>query len=238
MFGSLLTSAAAGKRQGNIESRQVAVDAEDFTYQVYVPPQIKKGGKLPVIVFLHGIRERGSGGFVPTTGAVGGIVRHYFGQIPAIVLLPQCRQGSYWQDSVMQQMVMNALSQIVEEFGVDERRVYLTGVSMGGYGVWTFASKHPTMFAALVSICGGSPVMEGERFAPIARAVGKTPARLFHGADDRVVPASESRQMVKALEANGGNVRYDEYENVGHNVWLNVLSEKDLLPWLLAQQLG
>ena len=137
----------------------------------------------------------------------------------------------------MQQMVINALAQTVEEFGADERRIYLTGVSMGGYGVWTFASQHPARFAALVSICGGSPVTEGERFEPIARAIGKTPARVFHGADDRVVPASESREMVKAIEANGGNVRYDEYENVGHNVWLNVLSEKDLLPWLLAQRL-
>lgn len=238
VFGNLLTSAVSGGsiRQGKIESRAVRVDSDEFNYQIYTPPGIKSKKNLPVIIFLHGIRERGSGGFVPTTGAVGGIVRHYFGQVPAIVLLPQCRQGSYWSDPVMDETVMKALAQTVEEFNADEKRVYLIGVSMGGYGVWHFASRYPEMFAALVSICGGSSIQSGERFAPVAGKVGATPAWLFHGAEDRVVPVSESRQIVKALEAAGGNVKYNEYTGVGHNVWLNVLSEKDLLPWLLAQR--
>lgn len=238
VFGNLLTSTVSrgSIRQGKIESRAVQVDSDRFNYQIYTPPAIENKKNLPVIIFLHGIRERGSGGFVPTTGAVGGIVRHYFGQVPAIVLLPQCRPGSYWSDSVMEQMVMNALAQTAEEFGADEKRVYLIGVSMGGYGVWHFASRYPEKFAALVSICGGSSITSGDRFAALARAVGKTPAWLFHGANDQVVQVSESRQIVKALETNGGNVKYNEYAGVGHNVWLNVLREKDLLSWLLAQR--
>ena len=239
VFGNLLTSAVSkgGNQQGKIERRSVQVDSDEYNYQIYTPPQIQNKQNLPVIIFLHGIRERGHGGFVPTEGAAGAIVHHYFSQVPVIVLLPQCRQGSYWSDPTMEQMVMNALAQTVEEFGADEKRVYLIGVSMGGYGVWTFASHHPGKFAALVSICGGSPVMKGERFQSIARAVSATPAWLFHGADDKIVPVSESRQMVKALEANGSNVKYNEYKSVGHNVWLNVLGEKDLLPWLLSQHL-
>lgn len=231
----MLTSAAAGRRQGKIERRTVQVGADEFGYQVCAPP-ISDEEKTPVIIFLHGIRERGSGGLVPTIGAAGTIAQHYLAQIPAIVLLPQCRQESYWSDPAMDTMVMNALAQTVEEFGADTRRVYLIGVSMGGYGVWHFAAAHPKKFAALVSICGGSSIQSGDRFDALARQIGATPARLFHGADDRVVPVSESRQIVKALEANGGNVEYKEYENVGHNVWLNVLGEKDLLPWLLAQR--
>ena len=237
VLGNFLTTAVSGgNRQGKIESRIVSVDSDRFNYQIYLPPQIQSEKKLPVMIFLHGIRERGSGGFVPTTGAAGAVVRHYFGQVPAIVLLPQCRPGSYWSDSIMEQMVINALAETVEEFGADARRIYLIGVSMGGYGVWHFASRHTGKFAALVSICGGSSMTNGDRFDTLARKIGETPAWLFHGADDTIVPITESRQIVKALEANGGSVKYNEYPNVGHNVWLNVLGEKDLLPWLLAQK--
>lgn len=237
VLGNLLTTAvsAGGKQQGTIESRSAEVDSEKYNYQIYLPPQIENEKNPPVMIFLHGIRERGSGGFVPTTGASGMIARHYFSQVPAIVLLPQCRPGSYWSDPKMDAMVMRALAQTVEEFSADERRVSLVGVSMGGYGVWHFAFNHPNKFAALVSICGGSSIQAGDRFTRLAQAVGKTPARLYHGADDTIVQVSESRQIFKALEANGGDVEYTEYPNVGHHVWLNVLGEKDLLPWILAQ---
>lgn len=238
VLGSFLTSTVSGgNRQGKIESRDVQVEPDKYNYQIYLPPQIRSEQNLPVIIFLHGIRERGSGGFVPNEGAAGVFVRQYFAQIPAIVLLPQCRLGSYWSDPVMDKMAMKTLSQTVEEFGADERRVYLIGVSMGGYGVWHFASQYAGKFAALVSICGGTSMTSGDRFSPLARKVGKTPAWLFHGADDRIVPVTESREIVAALKAGNGNVKYSEYAGVGHNVWMNVLSEKELLPWLLRQKL-
>ena len=191
-----------------------------------------------MIVFLHGIRERGINGFIPTEGAIGNFILHYFAQVPAIMLLPQCRPGKYWSDPEMDKMVMQSLAQTVEEFRAEAKRIYLIGVSMGGYGVWHFASQYPEKFAALVSICGGSPRVNGDRFTPIAQKVGKTPAWLFHGADDKVVPVSESLELIKAFNANQGNVRYSEYAGVGHNVWMNVLAEKELMPWLLKQRLG
>jgi predicted peptidase len=240
LFGGLLSNAVSaknGETQGNIESRTIQLESANFDYQVYVSSQIQSGRKLPIIVFLHGIGQRGSGGFVPTTGAGGAFVRHYFGQVPAIILMPQCRLGSYWSDPVMEQMVMREIAQTVEEFGADERRIYLTGVSMGGYGVWHLASHHAGKFAALVSICGGSSIIKGDRFSSLAEKIGKTPAWLFHGADDKIVPVTESRQIVETLKANQGNVKYNEYPGVGHNVWLNALAEKDLMPWLLAQRL-
>ncbi len=240
LFGGLLSNAVTAKnggRQGSVESRTVQIDLVDYDYQVYVPPQSQSKQKMPLIIFLHGIGQRGTGGFVPTTGAGGALAHHYLAQVPAIVLLPQCRLGSYWSDPIMEQMVMRELAQTVEEFGADERRIYLTGVSMGGYGVWYFASRHAEKFAALVSICGGSPFTKGDRFDSIVRNVGKTPAWLFHGADDKIVQVGESRQIVAALEANEGSVKYNEYPNVGHNVWLNALAEKDLISWLFAQKL-
>ena len=220
-----------------VESRAVRVGVADYNFQLFIPASLAGQQNLPVIIFLHGIGQRGAGGFVPTEGAGGALVRHYLEQVPAIILLPQCRQGSYWSDPEMEQMVMRALEQTTEEFRADTTRVYLTGVSMGGYGVWHLASQHPSRFAALVPICGGSPLKSGERFIPIAQKVGQTPAWLFHGADDRVVPVTESREMVRAMQANHAPVRYSEYPDVGHKVWMNVVAEKELLPWLLAQRL-
>ncbi len=240
VVGGLLSNAVSAKNgdpQGSIESRTVQVDSVDYTYQVYVPPQPESEQKLPLIIFLHGIGQRGSGGFVPMTGAGGALARHYFGQVPAVVLLPQCRLETYWSDAVMERMVMQQIEKTVEEFGADEQRIYLTGVSMGGYGVWYLASRNAEKFAALVSICGGSPFTKGDRFDSIVRNVGKTPAWLFHGADDKIVQVSESRQIVEALKTNEGNVKYNEYPDVGHNVWLNALAEKNLMPWLFAQKL-
>jgi predicted peptidase len=241
MLGGLLSVAASSKvggRQGSIKKRVAKVGPESYDYQVYVPGKIEGESGSPLIVFLHGIGQRGAGGFVPTDGAAGALVRHYLEQVPAIILLPQCRPGQYWTAPVMDEMIMAALAQTVKEFDAESHRIYLTGVSMGGYGVWHLASHHPGKFAALVPICGGSPLRSGDRFSEIAQKVGMTPTWVFHGSEDRVVPVSESREMVGALKAIGGDVKYSEYEGVGHNVWMNVLSEKELMPWLLAQRRG
>jgi predicted peptidase len=241
LLGGLLTTAAPSTAEGQengLLTRTVKVGATSYAYQLYVPKSLQGKADAPVIIFLHGINQRGAGGFLPTEGIQAGMMRRYLEQVPAIVLLPQCRAGSYWSDPEMDKMVTGALEQTVGEFGADPARLYLTGVSMGGYGAWYLASQHPGRFAALVSICGGSPLREGDRFASIARRVAQTPVWVFHGSADKVVPVSESRQMVEALKALKGNVRYSEYAGVGHNVWLKALSEKELLPWLLKQRLN
>ena len=207
----------------------------NYVYQVYLPPQIRTGEELPLIIFLHGIRERGSGGFI--SGMFAQLVRQYLKAIPAVVLLPQCRPGKFWSDAQMDRMVAGQIEVVAQALSIDAARQYLLGVSMGGYGVWHFAARYPNKFAALVSICGGSPFVNGERFTNLAERIGQTPAWLFHGAQDKIVPVSESRQIAAAIRANQGRVKYSEYENVGHNVWLNALGEKDLVPWLLAQRL-
>lgn len=234
LFSGFLSTAFSGSKQGEIVDRNVFLDGENYVYQAYLPPQIADGEKLPLIVFLHGIRERGTGGYI--SGMFGQVVRQYLKQLPAIVLLPQCRPNVYWTAAQMDKMVMRQIEATAGEFAIDENRKYLMGVSMGGYGVWHFASSYPQDFAALVSICGGSPLTSGNRFASIAKKIGKTPAWLFHGAEDNIVQVSESRNLTAALRAQGGNVKYSEYENVGHNVWLNALGENALMPWLLSQK--
>jgi predicted peptidase len=235
LLGGLLTTSASGGQESGLLSRTAKVGANSYVYQVYVPGKLQGKQNAPVILFLHGIGQRGEGGFLPTEGVQAGMLRHYLEQVPAIVVLPQCRRGSYWTDPLMDEMVMKSLAQTASEFGADPERLYLTGVSMGGFGAWHLVSEHPETFAAIVAICGGSPLRTGDRFAPIARKVGQTPAWLFHGSDDRVVPVTESRQIVAALKAINGNVRYNEYEGVGHNVWLKALAEQELIPWLLKQ---
>jgi predicted peptidase len=235
VLGGLL-SAAAPSKGGSLETRTARVGADDYAYQVHVPASVKDAP--PVILFLHGIGQRGAGGYLPESGAAGALVRRYLARIPAVVLLPQCRAGSYWSDPFMDELVMTALAQTESEFKADPARVYLTGVSMGGYGVWHLASQHPGRFAALVSVCGGVHGRGDDRFESVAAKVGKTPAWLFHGADDRVVPVTESRRMTAALEAVGGNVKYSEYPGVGHAVWTQVLAERGLMPWLLSHRLA
>jgi len=238
LLGSVSGTSAPADAQSGLFTRAVTVGGHTYTYQVYVPSSLRGQKNVPVILFLHGIGQRGEGGFVPAKGAAGVFARQYLDRVPAVVLLPQCANGRYWHDPEMERMVMAEIEQTAGEFGADAKRLYLTGVSMGGYGAWHMAAAHPEKFAAVVSICGGSPLKAGDRFTPIARRVGGTPVWVFHGSDDAVVPVSESRQMVEALKSVEGNrVRYSEYKGVGHSVWLNALGERELLPWLLAQRL-
>jgi predicted peptidase len=238
LLGSISGTAAPADAQSGLLTRTVTVGNHSYTYQVYVPFALRGQKNVPVILFLHGIGQRGEGGFVPVQGAAAVFARQYLERVPAVVLLPQCKKGRYWHDPEMERMVMAEIEQTARDFGADEKRLYLTGVSMGGFGAWHMAAAHPEKFAAVVSICGGSPLRAGDRFAPIARKVGGTPVWVFHGSDDAVVPVSESRQMVEALKrVEGNHVRYSEYKGVGHSVWLNALSERELMPWLLAQRL-
>jgi predicted peptidase len=235
IFSFMSPGDARGQKSGLL-SRDVKVGNKAYGYQIYMPGKLSGKEKLPVILFLHGIGQRGTGGFVKGAALI--LIRQYLERLPAIVVLPQCEKGRYWTDPEMEQMVMATLKQTVSEFDADRGRLYMIGVSMGGYGAWHMAAEHSGTFAAFVSICGGSPLRTSDRFAGIARRIGQTPVWVFHGADDRVVPVSESRQIVEALKAVKGKVRYSEYEGVGHNVWLNAMKEPELLPWLLSHRLA
>src|ERR1051325_6116548 len=126
VLGSLL-SAAAPSKGGRLETRAPRVGAPDYSCQVHAPADL--GPEPPVIIFLRCIGQRDAGGYVPQTGAAAALVRRYLARVPAVVLLPQCRAGSYWSDPFMDELVMNALAQTVSEFGADPSRLYLTGVS-------------------------------------------------------------------------------------------------------------
>src|SRR3712207_1479764 len=131
LLGSVTGTGAAPDGQSGLLTRTVTVGGRTYTYQVYVPSALRGRQDVPVILFLHGIGQRGEGGFVTAKGAPGTLARQYLEQVPAVVLLPQCEKGRYWNDAEMERMVMAEVEQTAREFGADEKRLYLTGVSMG-----------------------------------------------------------------------------------------------------------
>ena len=226
------------------------VGSETYRYQVYVPPQWNKKQAWPVILFLHGGGERGDDGVVQTQVGLGGGIRTHIERWPAIVVMPQCRKDTWWSSNPrMEAQALAALDRSIKEFHGDPKRVYLSGLSMGGYGSWAYGSKHAGKFAAMVVVCGGIKVPESIRsgfpnvaesadpYSDVAAKIGKTPVWIFHGGADPVVPVVESQKMNDALKAAGGNVRYTEYPGVNHNSWDKAYGEPELPKWLFALSL-
>ena len=225
--------------------RTVAVNGRQFPYVAYVP----EGQHLPMILFLHGSGERGDDAIKPTLVGLGPVLREHPERVPAIVVFPQVPLDERWLgDSA--DAAMNALDAAIAEFGGDPERVYLTGLSMGGYGTWHLALAHAGRFAAIVPICGGllpHPTTVAVRQSPLtlsaadpyaftAHALRTVPVWIFHGADDTVIPVSESRQMAEALRREGADVHYTEYAGVGHGSWDRAYAEEELWRWLFAQR--
>lgn len=232
-------------------ARAVEVNGEAYRYQVFVPSQWTPDREWPVIFFLHGAGERGRDGQQQLEEGLPEILRNR-PDFPAVVVMPQCRRRMWWGDPAMETQAFAVLEASMDEFHGDPDRVYLTGLSLGGYGTWAFGYKYPEKFAALVPVCGGVtasrafPVPEwhplahspSDPYAETARGIGSVPVWAFHGDRDPRVPVSESRKLTEALEAAGGNVRYTEYPGVGHNAWDRAYAEEELIPWLLSQSRG
>lgn len=238
------------KTETGFLNRKATVGSTTYGYQVYVPADWNAKQRWPVVLFLHGAGERGSDGIIQTEVGVGTAIRRYSERAKCVVVFPQCLKNRWWSEPEMQAQALKALELSVKEFRGDSERLYLTGISMGGYGTWAIASANPGKFAALAPVCGGVrlpqriaeqlklPATQGEDpYTPVAQLVGKTPVWIFHGAADSVVPVAESRKMHEALKAVGGNVKYSEYEGVNHNSWDKAYAEADFFNWLLAQRL-
>ena len=218
-------------------------------YSVYVPRNFDPAHAWPVILFLHGAGERGSDGLRPTQIGIGAAIRANPDRIPAIVVFPQVPLEQRWIGAPADN-AMRALDAAMKEFHGDPHRVYLTGLSMGGYGTWHLALAHPGRFAALVVVCGGllphstttsvqrSPLIppDVDPYAYVAHPLRHIPIRIFHGAIDPVIPVEESRQMAEALRREGADVAYTEYPDVGHNAWERAYADPEMAAWLFRQR--
>jgi len=230
-------------------SREVTLDGVPYLYQVFIPSQWSEDESWPVIFFLHGAGERGSDGVKQTAEGLPEILRRE-PDFPAIVVMPQCRRRMWWGEPAMEAQAFSALAASMEEFNGDPDRLYLTGLSMGGYGAWAFGYKYPEKFAAIVPVCGGVTTRRSfpppdwhpasrapnDPYGETAKGIGAIPVWAFHGDSDRSVPVDESRRLTEALEKAGGNVRYTEYPGVPHNSWDRAYAEAELIPWLLSHR--
>ena len=235
-------------------ARQTVSRRGTHKYWVYRPTHHMPAPaqKWPVILYLHGGGERGQDGLLPTQVGLGPAVQATLGYFPFIVVFPQCDAGAFWAQPQMAQRAMEALQTTIRDFNGDPERVYLTGNSLGGSGTWFLPLRYPGRFAALAPICGGVRPppwiripkgerlidLDGDPYASLAQKLGRTPVWIFHGADDFLVPVSESRRMAAALRQQGGIVRYTEWPGVGHAAEEPTYADPAFFEWLLKQRLG
>lgn len=195
-----------------------------FPFVEYSP--IDKSDKLPLIIQLHGAGERGEGKEDLEKVDVHGFSKYLKdADCNCIIVMPQCPLNSFWAARV--ESIVKFVEQLKEEFNVDEDRVYLTGLSMGGFGTWYTSMARPDLFAAIAPVCGGGMAWNA--------GVLKMPIWAFHGAEDKVVSVNQSDEMVAKLESLGYNIKYSRVDGVGHNVW-NVAYNEELLNWLLSHK--
>lgn len=198
-------------------------------YVVYVPRDYTPTQKYPVILFLHGAGERGSDGIRQTQVGIGAAIRTYPERFPCLVVMPQCPADRWWRGEELE-AAYQCLQQILREFSCDPQRVYLTGLSMGGFGSWELAAKYPDAFAAVIPICGRGNPADAEKLKNL-------PIWVFHGEADTLVPPTFSREMVEALQKAGSTrVKYTELPGIGHNSWDPAYSSAEVIRWLLEQR--
>ena len=242
----LCLNSAVSEESGFI-NRSVNLDGNTYHYQVYVPRRWSKDTRWPVFLFLHGAGERGSDGLKQTLHGLPEYIRQHADRFNAIAVMPQVSKDHWWSDAVMSRLAMATLEQAINRYHGDRHRIYLTGLSMGGYGTWHLASKYPNYFAAIAPVAGRLRPPQGvavasdslaaqtdkDIFQNTAKHVMSSAIWVFHGTKDDVVPVSESRQIVAALTALGVKVKYTEYEDLGHSSWTRSYNH-DLYDWFLS----
>ncbi len=216
----------SGEETGFINKTMV-VNKKPRPYVVYVPRNYDPKKKWPCILFLHGAGERGDDGLLQTTQGLGNAIRAHADWFPCIVVMPQCPKGVWWDKAVKD--ITMALELTRRQYSIDDDRIYLSGLSMGGFATWMYGAARVDEFAALLPICGGGRIED-------APALARIPIWAFHGDADSVVPVEESRKMVKAVKAAGGKIKYTEYPGVDHNSWDKTYNDHKVIRWLLRQR--
>jgi len=206
-----------------LPSRQRKVlRADGYSYLLHQPPGDPGRGGWPLLLFLHGIAERGAD--------LEAVARHGPPRVveegrnlPFVVVSPQCLGGHYWSVALLAELLDHA----VGTYAVDPDRVYLTGLSMGGHAAWALAVEQPWRFAAVAPVCGGGDPRKAGRLA-------RVPVWAFHGDQDPVVPVAASRAMVEALHRCGGSAELTVYEDAAHDSWTRTYAGDELYAWFLS----
>lgn len=198
-----------------------SVTGKELKYLYYSPDNAVN---VPLIIYLHGAGSRGSDlASLAHVGPIGELERGR--EIPARIVAPQCH-GDTWFE--LFETLVGFAEAAVNENGIDKKRVYLTGVSMGAYAAWQLAMTKPDMFAALVPVCGGGMYWNAERLKNM-------PVWAFHGALDDDVYPEESIKMVKGINKSGGNAKITVFEKADHNAWDPAYALDEMWNWMFLQ---
>lgn len=244
VLGSAAAAGAADFR--DLLEKKVFEDAKGakLNYRFMTPAKIEDGKKYPLVIFLHGAGERGDDN---TAQLVHGIRDFASGtnrkDYPCFLIVPQCPRGKLWANvnwsskshdmpdapAEPMRLTLELIDATIKAQPIDPDRVYITGLSMGGYGTWDALARRPDFFAAAVPVCGGADVKT-------AAQIKHVPIWVFHGDKDTAVPVSRSRDMVEALKKAGGSPKHTEYPGVGHDSWTATYKNPDTMKWLFAQE--
>ena len=197
-----------------------------YIYHIDLPSDYAEETAFPLLIFLHGAGEKGDDLEKVKVHGPPRLIAEGSRTFPAIVVSPLCSEDRFWMVDRLEVM----LRELRELYNIDDKRMYLTGLSMGGYGTMKWAYAHPEHFAALVPICGGE-LQEGK-----SAIIKDIPLWAFHGAKDEVVPISLTEDYINALKTVGGNPRFTIYPEAGHDSWTETFENEDMWDWLFAQR--
>ena len=219
--------AKPGLQTGERIDKQITVEVK-ANYLLFLPQDYGKepAKKWPVIVFLHGSGERGQDLRLVKAHGVAKIVEKQK-DFPFVVISPQCPREQWWQPAT----IIALLDEVLAKYKTDPDRVYLTGLSMGGFGTWQTAIEYPNRFAAIAPICGGGNPYQLDRIQHL-------PIWVFHGEKDKAVPIAMSVQMVGVLQQLKADVRFTRYPEAGHDAWTETYDNKALYDWFLEHKRG
>lgn len=197
------------------------------------------------MLFFHGWGERGDDNESQLRHAAPDILKYIEAHEPCILLAPQCpaEDEQRWVNTQWNLLkhtmepeplatmrdAIALLQSVMAEQPVDPQRVYVTGLSMGGFATWDILQRHPELFAAAIPVCGGGDTAQAPKLKDL-------PLWVFHGEEDKTVLPERSRDMVEAIRSAGGSPRYTEYAGVGHNSWDVTYKNPEVLDWLFKQK--
>ncbi|MEN8773067.1 MAG: prolyl oligopeptidase family serine peptidase [Akkermansiaceae bacterium] len=211
------------------------MEYESLKFRFYSEKRMSPKKRHPIMIFLHG---KGSGGS-DNEKQLNGIVRNFAGgkfhkKNPSFIFAPQCPDDSKgWRGEYLDD-VIGLLKTAIKNLPVDEDRIYITGVSMGGFGTWSALAEAPELFAAAVPVCGGGN-------PGTAKAIKDIPIWTHHGVADPVVSVEFTRRMVEALKKEKGNIKYTEYDEasgIKHDAWTPCYSNPEVYEWIYEQRKG
>ena len=198
----------------------------EFRYLAYLPDGYGKdrSQNWPLLLFLHGSGERGSDLELVKIHGPPKLIET--GQkFPFVVISPQCPQDAGWVPPALEAFI----DSIQRRYRIDSARIYVTGLSLGGFATWELAERRPERYAAVIPICGRGDPSRANRLRNL-------PVWAFHGAQDDVVPLSSSQDMIDAIKAAGGNPRFTVYPQAGHDSWTETYANEEIYSWLLQQR--